>query len=211
MRGLQTTRRQLFLIALVHLVDEGAVPSGRRVEVMAERAIDEGVDHISVAEEKAEVEAVEKQGKDILGENTLEAFDRAVPVLIELFIAAEDLVEAVGRREFSPKLMNDIEGLRPALVAVAADHVGNQELAAGTKGLFDLVEKAFEVDDVMEGLVGDYGVIFGVSGPGVEVGGDEVEVRREAGGLAAAVQHGGVQVDAVEGEIAGQAFGEFDF
>ena len=168
-RRLDSAGGEFRLIAPMHLVDEGTVPFGGRIEVVSEAAIDKWIDYISVGDQKMEMESVVKKREDVLGSDAFESFGGAVPVLIELFVIPEHFIEAVRGWKSAPELLDDRERLRPALMAVAANHVGDEKTSAGTERSLDAIEEAFEVDDMMQRLIGDDGVIFVSSAPGIKI------------------------------------------
>ena len=168
---------EFFIVAPMHLVDEGAVPLRCRVEVATERAIDERVDRVTVADEEAEVESIEQQGKNVLGSHALKALSGAVPALIQLFVIAHQSIETIGGRQLAPEFVNDCESFGPSLVAVAADHVRDKKLASRAKRSLHLIEKALQIDHVMQGLIGDDGVVFRHRDPVIQVVFNEVQMR----------------------------------
>lgn len=95
------------------------------------------------------------------------------------------MIEAVGGRKLSPELVNHVQRLWPTLVAIAADHIGDEKLPSRKKGSLHLVKEALQVDDVMQELISNDGVVFGAGVPTVQVGGNEVAREgREAAALA---------------------------
>jgi|SRR5262245_43163033 len=125
-------------------IDEGAVPFVLRIEVRAETSIDENVDDISERKEKVEVEAVNEQRQNVLRSNTFEANRGAVPILVQLFEPLQAVIVSVFFRKVGPQLVNELQGFRPALMAVAADHVVVEEVAVFTERGADLIEQEFQ-------------------------------------------------------------------
>jgi hypothetical protein len=206
------------LVAGVGAVDEVLVPGVLRVEVGAEAAVGEGVRDVAEGVEEPEAEAVEEEGEDVLGADAFEAFEGAVPVGVGGFLAAELAVVSVGFGQLVPELFDEMQGFGPAAVAVATDHVGDDEEALRGECGVTGAEEGFELDDVVEGLVGEDGVVWRVGLPGVEVGVEGMDVRGEVlagGGFATAFKHGLVEVEAVDGEVGGagleEGLGEADF
>jgi len=64
----------------MHPVDEITVPFSLRIEIVAERAVDERENDVSVRQEKLEVKALYQQGQDVLRPDALETESRAVVV-----------------------------------------------------------------------------------------------------------------------------------
>jgi len=52
--------------------------------------------------------------------------------------------------QFVPELVDELEGLRPALMSIASDHVVGQEIAGRLEGVMDFVEEEFELDEMMK-------------------------------------------------------------
>ena len=200
----ETAGRDFVVVALVHCIDEGPIPFGGGVKMRTEGAVDEWVDHIAIGKEEMEMESLQQQGKDVLRSNAFEALNRAIPALVELFIAIELDIEAVRGRKLAPEFVNYIDRFRPALVAVAAYHVGDEKAAAGTKASLYLIEKPLQIDDVMKGLNGDDRIVFAGGIPRVEIGSTEVHVRGEPGSFSGETppfQHGRVQFETIQSEV----------
>ncbi len=89
-------------------------------------------------------------------------------------------------------------------MAVAADHVGDGEFAGVDQRAAKFAQQAFEIDDVVEGLIGENGVVT-VSGlPLVEISLEEGELLTETGGLGRGTstsEHVRIQVQTFEDEI----------
>src|SRR5262249_28226716 len=95
------------------------------------------------------------------------------------------------------------ERFRPALMSVPSNHVGNDEDSPGPEGALRLFEKVLQVDDMMQEIIRDHGVVFLSGVPPVQIALNKREVTPQAGSLccpAAAFEHRGVQIEAVENE-----------
>ena len=98
-------------------------------EIRTEAAVDKRGDDIGEPDEDVETEAFDEQRQDILRADSLKAFGRAIPVEKLVFLSLQLPIVAVSRRQLTPELAHDGERLRPSLVAVASDHVGDDESA----------------------------------------------------------------------------------
>jgi hypothetical protein len=197
-------REDLALVALVDAVDEGAVALRIGVEVVAEAAVDERVDDVGEADEEIEAEALDAQREDVLRADPLEAGDRAVPVEEARLVALELGVEAVTLGQLGPELVDDRARLGPALVAVAADHVGDDEAAVRRQRRADAVEHALERDDVVQRLVREDRVVAPGERLAVDVDAAADDVALDALGArerVAAREHLGVDLEAVDREV----------
>ncbi len=128
-RRLDASSRHLRLVASMNTIDEFPVPLRVDREIRAEAAVDKRVDDIGKSDEDVEAETLDQQRQDILRADSFKSFGRAIPVEEFVFLSFQLAIVAVRRRQLTPELAHDGECLRPALVAVASDHVGDDEPA----------------------------------------------------------------------------------
>src|SRR5665213_1073548 len=122
---------------------------------------------------------------------------------MKLFVTTGSAIETIRRRDPSPKLIHYFKGFRPALVAIASDHIRNNKAAVVCQGSLHLLEQSFEIQDVVQGLVGNCGVAGVRRSPAVKVGLNKFKIILNACLLrshACPIKHGGVQVDAIDYE-----------
>ncbi len=171
---------------------------------MTPDTVHKGIDDIAVRNEQLETEVAEQQGKNVLGANALESLVRVIPVDKLFLLPLQYPVIAVGRRQFPPEFVHDFESFGPALMAVAADHVGDDEAAVRLERRAHLFKQPLQIDDMVQRLHGQHGVIFAIRLPAIKVALDKAELGGNAvllGGRAASFQHGGVQIQALNDEI----------
>jgi hypothetical protein len=73
---------QRLFVERMHAIDEGAVPFSVRLEIVAERPVDEDVDDIRKADVNKEIEALEQPRHDVLRPHSFKAFTGAIPVFV---------------------------------------------------------------------------------------------------------------------------------
>jgi len=193
-----------FLIALVYAVDEAPIPGLSRVKVETEGTIDKRINHIAETDKKLELEILEQQRQDVLRPDTLKTLHRAIPVLIKLLITLKLPIKTVGWRQLPPELTHYLQRLRPALMSIAADHVRDDKRAVGFERTLDLGEQILQIEDMMQRLIGDHGVIWMSRSPCIEIRLNEVDVGGKPslrGGNPASFKHVGIQIETIDDEI----------
>ena len=103
-------------------------------------------------------------------------------------------------------------------MSVPPNHVGDDKRTAGSERSPDFGEQLLQVQDVVQGLVGDHHVILMRRTPPIQIHLKEVHAGRDPrlrGCPPAPFQHVGIQLDTVDDEIAApciqEAHGEFHF
>ena len=117
------------LVACVDTIDEVAIPIALDREIGAEAALDERIDHVRKREKDVERKPLDQQRQDVLRTDSLETILRAVPILERVELKEALLIVSIRRRQLLPIFVDDEERFGPAHVAVAPDHVGNDESA----------------------------------------------------------------------------------
>src|SRR6185312_12407692 len=122
-RRFDVAGEHLGLVARVYAIDEVSVPFTLCVKVVPEAAIHKWIDYVAESNKKMKVEAIDQQRQYVLRSNPFESLGGAIPVLIQLFVPLQLLIEPVRFRQLLPELVNNLKCFGPAQVAVAADHI----------------------------------------------------------------------------------------
>ena len=147
-------------IATMHFIDECTIPSCCRIEIGAEGAVDERIDYIAKSDKKPEMKIGREQRQNILRANSFETLARTIPVFKQLLIPLQLMVEAMGRRQAAPELVDDVEGFRPSYVAIPSDDIGRDERSMWRQTVLDPAEQDFQIHDMVQRLIGEDGVVF---------------------------------------------------
>src|SRR5712692_2268447 len=114
------------------------------------------------------------------------------------------MIETVGGRQPSPVFTHDVEGLRPSPMSISADHVRNDKRPVGLETALDSAEKILQLEDVMQTLIRNHGVIFVRRIPVIQIHLYKVHMGGKpvvSGGDPPSFQHCGIQIEAIEDEI----------
>ena len=148
--------------------------------MVSESPVDEDVDDVGERQEQVELEAIDQRRQDILRAYAFKTICRAVPVFKRRFMALEQHVVAMPFRHLEPKLLYDRQGFGPAHVAIAADHVGHNELSMRQQGLPDAIEEVLQLHNMVERLIRHHSAVLATGFPAVEVNLGEDEMLRNS-------------------------------
>src|SRR5262245_32144166 len=114
------------------------------------------------------------------------------------------MIVLVAFRELLPKSIEDFQRLGPAHVSVSSDHVVGKEEAIGREHPMHFIEQCFQLDKMMQRLVGHDNVILPLRCPGIDVGpceADSVEYPLLVSEPTAALQHMRINVEALQNKV----------
>src|SRR5262245_10275065 len=128
------------------------------------------------------------------------------------------MIVLVAFRELLPKSIEDFQRLRPAHVSVSSDHVIGKEEPISCEHAMHFIEQCFQLDKMMQRLIGHDNVILPLRRPGIDVGpceADSLEYPLLVSELTAALQHMRINVEALQDKVrnafASQRFNQRDF
>jgi hypothetical protein len=177
------------------------IPFPVRIEVGSKHAVYENIDDIAKPEKEIEMKALQQERKNVLRAYSFKPDYGTIPILISFIDSFQAIVIPIGIRKFFPEFFHELQGLRPSLMTISADHIVGEKEAIGMKCTVDLVKKKFQFHKMVETLNGQDDLILPDRFPGIDVERRKLKLSGESllcCGAPAAIQNFRIQIQALE-------------